>query len=54
MRTALLIVLTLGVFWAGGEQHRGNCIDRGRVSCSVLPWDNGNARSHKFDFKSGR
>jgi hypothetical protein len=38
---AVAIVGVLAVLWLAGEQHRKNCEDAGKVSCSVLPWDNG-------------
>jgi hypothetical protein len=41
---AAVVVLALGVLWVGGEMHRHNCIDAGRVGCSLLPWDNGSER----------
>jgi hypothetical protein len=45
MRLAALlvaVVLSAGVLWLAGEQHRKNCISSGHSGCSVLPWDNGN------------
>jgi hypothetical protein len=44
LRVAALVVgvaLAVGILWLAGEQHRENCIRDDRVSCSVLPWDNG-------------
>jgi hypothetical protein len=34
-------VVAVGVLWLAGEQHRKNCQDAGRSSCSALPWDSG-------------
>lgn len=42
--TALAILATAAVLWAGGEQHRSNCIEQGHAGCSVLPWNAGHAR----------
>lgn len=39
--TAAVLAVAAPLAWAGGELHRRNCIDRHRVSCSVLPWDDG-------------
>ena len=47
MRSAPVVVgllILVGLLWIGGELHRSNCIRQGRVACSVLPWDNGNAK----------
>lgn len=38
---ALGVVAVVALLWIGGEQHRANCIAKGRVNCSVLPWANG-------------
>ena len=40
---AVLLALAIvgSLLWIGGEMHRQNCIRAGRVSCSVVPWDNG-------------
>lgn len=43
LATFAMTLFAAGALWAGGELHRGNCIDSGNVSCSVLPWDNGAA-----------
>lgn len=37
----LLATILAAAAWAGGEQHRGNCLTAGHTGCSVLPWDNG-------------
>jgi hypothetical protein len=36
---ALLLVAVLA--WTGGLQHQANCIDAGKVGCSVWPWKSG-------------
>jgi hypothetical protein len=44
MRALVAIVVVLAALalgWLAGERHRSNCIRAHRVSCSVLPWDNG-------------
>ncbi len=49
MKWAVLAVAILGVLavlWFAGEQHRQNCEDAGKVSCSVMPWDNGRLASN--------
>jgi len=38
---AVAVVGVLAVLWFAGEQHRQNCEDAGRVSCTVLPWGSG-------------
>ena len=40
---ALLAGILAGVIWIGGELHRENCQDAGRTSCSILPWNAGDA-----------
>jgi hypothetical protein len=43
---AVLLVVALGAgLWFAGEQHRQNCIDDDKTSCSVLPWDDGEAKA---------
>jgi hypothetical protein len=37
--SALLAALALA--WTAGLEHQANCVHAGRVSCSVLPWDDG-------------
>ena len=43
MKAAALlgVLVALPLTWLAGEQHRRNCEQADRVSCSVLPWDNG-------------
>lgn len=36
---SVVVIVLLAVI--AGEEHRGNCIERGRVACSILPWDDG-------------
>jgi hypothetical protein len=38
----LLAVLALG--WTAGLQRQAGCVHAGRVSCSVLLWDDGHAK----------
>jgi hypothetical protein len=55
MRVASLLValvLTAGVLWLAGEQHRKNCISDGRRACSVLPWMAGTAKARKQPARS--
>ena len=47
LMTALLLALGIAagaLLWLAGEQHRENCLREGKVGCSVLPWDGGEAR----------
>lgn len=37
------VTVLVALLWIGGEQHRGNCIDQGRASCSILPWGSGHS-----------
>lgn len=41
----LLVVALAAGLWFAGEQHRQNCIDDNKTSCSVLPWDDGEAKA---------
>ena len=44
MKWLIGLLIATAIAWDAGEQHRSNCIREGRTSCSVLPWDNGNAK----------
>jgi ABC-type proline/glycine betaine transport system substrate-binding protein len=39
--TGAAVVAALALAWTAGLQHQANCVHAGRVSCSVLPWDDG-------------
>ena len=46
MRAAILgaaLLVALALTWLAGEQHRRTCEQAELVSCSVLPWDSGQA-----------
>ncbi len=38
------IIASLTLLWFVADNHYQGCVDRGRVSCSVLPWDQGEAK----------
>jgi hypothetical protein len=42
--TVAALLAAAALAWNAGEQHRRNCIDSGRIGCSVLPWDNGHPK----------
>lgn len=52
----LCVVAGISIVWYVGDIHRNRCVNHGRVSCSVLPWDNGKEREVKegYDWQSWR
>lgn len=38
---ATCVLLVLIAVWGVGEIHKRTCVDAGRVSCSIAPWDDG-------------
>jgi hypothetical protein len=48
------VVLTAGVLWLAGEEHRRNCLASGHTSCSVVPWDNGRSVEQPISQRRGR
>ena len=36
-----LALIAVAALWFVGDRHRESCVRDGRVSCSLLPWDNG-------------
>ena len=46
--TAIALVVAVALLWIAGESHRENCIQEGRIGCSVMPWEDGDYASEPF------